>query len=239
MNRLKQHPALAVLFALALLVGGYGTVRAQQTEAPQDDARPDSTACPMMGEGGMMDMEGMDMQAMMERCPMMQAMMEDGADGEAGMGRMMEMMKDCPMMAQMMERCPMMGGMMEGMMRSDSTMHGMMHHEGMMQGMNGMGGTPTPAVVENGVQTVNVTVGPGGFAPDTVRLEAGVPARLVFTRTVDSECSSQVRIPAFAVPATDLPLGEPVVVEFTPAEGGTFEFVCGMDMQRGSIMVRS
>ena len=41
------------------------------------------------------------------------------------------------------------------------------------------------------------------------------------------------------VPVTDLPLNESVAVEFTPTEGGEFEFVCGMDMQRGSIMIRS
>jgi plastocyanin domain-containing protein len=38
---------------------------------------------------------------------------------------------------------------------------------------------------------------------------------------------------------TDLPLNEPVAIEFTPDESGEFEFVCGMDMQRGSIMIRS
>jgi plastocyanin domain-containing protein len=78
-----------------------------------------------------------------------------------------------------------------------------------------------------------------GYAPKQVALEAGVPARLVFTRTVESDCSARVKIPAFDVPVTDLPLNEPVAIEFTPDESGEFEFVCGMDMQRGSIMIRS
>lgn len=110
--------------------------------------------------------------------------------------------------------------------------------EGAMQGT-----PPTPAPTEpelvDGVQVVEIEAGPTGFEPRAVRLEAGVPARLVFTRTVASECSSQVTVPAFDVPVTDLPLNEPVAVAFTPTESGDFEFVCGMGMQRGALLVQS
>lgn len=240
MKRLNQYPALALLFALVLLVGGYGAAQAQQAERTQTESRPDSTACPMMGEDGTMDMEGMDMQAMMEDCPMMQRMMEDG-EGTSGMMRMMSMMKDCPMMKQMMERCPMMGGMMEGMMRSDSTMQhdGMRQHEGAMPGMmqGEASGSSASAVVEDGTQTVEITVGPSGFEPDAIRLEAGVPARLAFTRTTDRTCATEVQVPAFGVEKTPLPLNEEVLIAFTPEETGTFAFTCGMNMMRGTIVV--
>lgn len=93
--------------------------------------------------------------------------------------------------------------------------------------------------MEGGVQVAEVTAGRTGYAPATLELTEGVPARLVFTRTVESACSSQIQIPAFDVPVTDLPLNEPVAIEFTPTQSGDFEFVCGMDMQRGSLMVRS
>jgi hypothetical protein len=93
--------------------------------------------------------------------------------------------------------------------------------------------------LEDGVQVVEIEAGRMGYQPREVALAADVPTRLIFTRTVESECSSQVQIPAFGVPVTDLPLGEPVAVEFTPTESGAFTFVCGMDMQTGSIMVRS
>ena len=105
--------------------------------------------------------------------------------------------------------------------------------------------TETPAApdgtarLENGVQIVEIEAGRMGYAPGTVTLQVGIPARLVFTRTVESECSEQVMIPAFDVPVTDLPLNEPVAIEFTPDESGEFTFVCGMDMQHGSILVRS
>lgn len=107
---------------------------------------------------------------------------------------------------------------------------------GGMEGMADGGGTTR---MVDGVQVAHIEAGRMGYQPRTIALEAGVPARLVFTRTADSECSSQVKIPAFGVPVTDLPIDEPVAVAFTPAESGTFEFVCGMDMQRGSLMIRS
>ena len=121
--------------------------------------------------------------------------------------------------------------MPDGTMMSDDEMdHGDM--DGMTDGV-------ASARMVDGVQVVEIEAGRMGYAPKQVALEAGVPARLVFTRTVESDCSARVKIPAFDVPVTDLPLNEPVAVEFTPDESGEFEFVCGMDMQRGSIMIRS
>ena len=98
---------------------------------------------------------------------------------------------------------------------------------------------PTRAQLEDGVQVLAIEAGQTGYRPHAIALEAGVPARLVFTRTVESDCSAQVTIPAFDVPVTDLPMHEPVAIEFTPTESGDFEFVCGMDMQRGSLLIPS
>jgi plastocyanin domain-containing protein len=97
---------------------------------------------------------------------------------------------------------------------------------------------PVAAQVEGGVQTVAVEVGMMGYAPSAVALQPGVPAELVVTRTADNACAAQLQIPAYDVPPTDLPLGEPVTLAFTPDEEGTFEFVCGMNMMRGSIVVQ-
>lgn len=93
--------------------------------------------------------------------------------------------------------------------------------------------------MESGVQVVEVTVGPGGYQPREIPLQAGVPARLVFTRTTDQTCATQIKVPAFDIGPVDLPLGEPVTVEFTPAEAGDFTFTCGMDMVSGSLVVQS
>lgn len=109
-------------------------------------------------------------------------------------------------------------------------------------GRNEAGSTDSEAAlptIEDGVQVVHIEAGDTGYEPAHIQLRPGVPARLVFTRTTESECLEQVQIPDFGIGVTDLPLNEPVAVSFTPEEGGTFTFACGMDMMRGTIVVRS
>jgi len=168
------------------------------------------------GRGRTKDMEGMDMQAMMDDCPMMQS------EGESG-GMMSKMSK--------MKGCPMTRGMMRGPMHPESTARSAMGHRS--------DGATAPAVgpVDDGVQTAAVTVGPGGFAPDRIALRASVPARLVFTRTTDRTCATEVQVPSFGVGKTALPLDEAVAVTFTPTEAGTFAFTCGMGTMRGTLIV--
>ena len=90
--------------------------------------------------------------------------------------------------------------------------------------------------MEDGVQVVDVEAG-ATFSPDRIRLVAGVPARLVVTRTVENTCVTEVMVPAYDVGPVALPLGEPVAVEFTPTEAGDVSFACGMDMVTGQIVV--
>ena len=89
--------------------------------------------------------------------------------------------------------------------------------------------------VAGGAQEARVTV-QGGYTPTTVRLAKGIPARLVFDRQETSRCSEELLIPAFDVRQV-LPTGQETVIEFTPAEAGTFAFTCGMRMLRGEIVV--
>ena len=112
---------------------------------------------------------------------------------------------------------------------------------GAMQGAPPAAPAEEPALpeMENGYQVLHVQASVLGFEPRTIRLRPGVPARLVFTRTDDNECMEKVQIPAFGVEQTDLPLNEPVTIEFTPDEGGEFTFTCGMEMQTGTIVVRA
>lgn len=88
-----------------------------------------------------------------------------------------------------------------------------------------------------GYQVVRVIVRDTGYTPDRIRLEAGVPVKMVFVQEATSHCAAQIMIPAMGVPVTDLPPGKETVVEFSPAEAGTFAFTCGMDMLRGTLEV--
>ena len=76
----------------------------------------------------------------------------------------------------------------------------------------------------------------GGYQPDTIHAEAGLPLRLVFRREESSACSEQVVFPAFGKSAT-LPRGEQVAVELVPAEPGEYEFTCATGMLHGTLVV--
>ena len=58
---------------------------------------------------------------------------------------------------------------------------------------------PVEPRMEDGVQVVDIEAGSMGFQPREFTLQAGVPARLVVTRTVEDDCSSQFTIPAYDV----------------------------------------
>jgi Cu(I)/Ag(I) efflux system membrane fusion protein len=93
------------------------------------------------------------------------------------------------------------------------------------------------AMMADSMQTVEITIGPEGFSPQRIELEASVPARLVFTRITESTCATNVQVPAFDVEPTDIPMNEPTAITFTPDEAGRFTFACGMDMIKGTLLV--
>jgi plastocyanin len=94
-----------------------------------------------------------------------------------------------------------------------------------------------PAENVGGVQTITVAVTDHGFEPAVVSAKAGVPIRVTFDRRTHRGCVDAVKIPALAVASTPLPAGQTTVVEIGPARAGTYEFMCGMEMVRGRLIV--
>ena len=90
---------------------------------------------------------------------------------------------------------------------------------------------------KSGVQTVRVEITEQGFTPSSFKLRRGVPARITFLRKTNATCATEVLISAYGINRT-LPLNKAVVVNFTPKKSGEFNFVCGMNMMRGKIVVR-
>jgi len=89
-------------------------------------------------------------------------------------------------------------------------------------------------VTGDGVQEAFIVV-KGGYSPDTTRVTAGRPVRLVFNRQESDPCSERVVFDAFGVSA-ELPQGSNVPVVFTPTEAGSYEFACQMGMLRGRVV---
>lgn len=89
---------------------------------------------------------------------------------------------------------------------------------------------------DGGVQEVEVVVR-GGYTPDRIEVAQGHPVRLTFHRKESNPCTEQVVLGDFGIART-LPEGERVAVEFTPEKAGEFTFHCGMNMVRGTLVVR-
>lgn len=89
-------------------------------------------------------------------------------------------------------------------------------------------------ITSEGTQEAFVVV-KGGYTPDTIRVSAGKPVRLVFNRQETDPCSEKVVVDAFGLSA-DLHPGSNVPIEFTPERPGTYEFACQMGMLRGKVI---
>jgi len=87
------------------------------------------------------------------------------------------------------------------------------------------------------VQNARITVGEQGYEPSRLTLRSGVPTRLTFVRTTDKTCGTAVVFSSLDI-RRELPLNQPVEIEFTPQKTGTIEFVCGMNMLRGTLVVQ-
>lgn len=85
------------------------------------------------------------------------------------------------------------------------------------------------------IQEINITV-KGGYSPDVIRVQKGVPLRLIFDRQEAGDCSSRIVFPDFQVSKT-LAAFARTTLEFTPDKVGEFGFACGMNMLHGTLIV--
>jgi plastocyanin len=92
-------------------------------------------------------------------------------------------------------------------------------------------------VGDDGIARVGIEAGRSGFVPDSVHVVAGQATDLVFTRTSPSRCVADVHIPEFGIGRTDLVMDQPVSIRIQPEQPGRYQFLCGMDMLRGTIVV--
>ncbi len=91
------------------------------------------------------------------------------------------------------------------------------------------------ARVTGNVQEIVVTV-KGGYSPDIIRVQKGIPLRLIFDRKEAGDCSSRVVFPDFQASKTLAPFAR-TTLEFTPDKAGQFGFACGMNMLHGTLIV--
>lgn len=84
---------------------------------------------------------------------------------------------------------------------------------------------------------IEIEAGSKGFVPDTIEGKPGEKLVLVFTRTVDGECMSQVKFEGQK--PIELPKDQAVQVPVTVPTTGKMQFACAMDMNTGVIVPKS
>ena len=82
---------------------------------------------------------------------------------------------------------------------------------------------------------IKVTVSSDGYTPASIPVKKGQPVKLAFYRADSNNCGGEVVFSKQNI-NKKLPVGETVLVEFTPTEAGEIGFSCGMDMMRGKLV---
>jgi plastocyanin domain-containing protein len=83
---------------------------------------------------------------------------------------------------------------------------------------------------------VQVTADEHGFQPSSVSFKKGAPASLVFLRTSDDTCATEVVFPELNV-KKDLPKGKPVTIDIPTDKDQKLTFQCGMGMYKSAVVV--
>jgi len=83
---------------------------------------------------------------------------------------------------------------------------------------------------------VSITADDKGFTPSSVKFKKGAPATLIFTRTTDDTCATEVVFPALDI-KKDLPKGTPVTINVPTDKEQKLTFQCGMGMYKSAVVV--
>ena len=84
---------------------------------------------------------------------------------------------------------------------------------------------------------IKITVSKNGFEPSEIKIEKDKPVKLAFYRADTENCGGEVVFAKLNI-SKKLPVGETVLVEFTPTDSGEISFSCGMNMMKGKVLVQ-
>lgn len=83
---------------------------------------------------------------------------------------------------------------------------------------------------------VQVIADDHGFNPSSVTLRKGQPGALVFVRTSDETCATEVVFPELNI-TRELPKGKPVTIDIPTDNDRTLTFQCGMGMYKSAVVI--
>jgi plastocyanin domain-containing protein len=95
----------------------------------------------------------------------------------------------------------------------------------------------TSAVVAPTGGAVTIIADAKGFTPSEVHATKGAPLSLIFKRTSDNTCATEVVFPELKI-RRPLPLNEAVAIAMPTEVDRTYKFQCGMAMWQGAIVIK-
>ncbi|CAN5666956.1 hypothetical protein BH18ACI5_BH18ACI5_08970 [soil metagenome] len=104
-------------------------------------------------------------------------------------------------------------------------------------GLRAPGGMAPSAAMAAPAAVTKIRVGDDGFDPARVEVQKGGVVTLEFTRVSEKTCATEVVVPSQQIRKA-LPLNTAVQVELRASESGQIVFACGMDMLKGTVVVR-
>lgn len=87
---------------------------------------------------------------------------------------------------------------------------------------------------------LEISVTKKGFEPESVNVPANKPVTLVFTRKTQATCTKEIVLKLADGKKIEraLPLDTPVEIAVTFPKAGKLDYACGMDMNKGFIVVQ-
>ncbi len=92
------------------------------------------------------------------------------------------------------------------------------------------------AVMKYDYQEVGLQIKKNGYSPDVIIAKKGVPLKINITSDNDAGCAVKLVFPEFNINTT-IPAGKTDVIEILPAQEGTFNYRCTMNMYRGKLII--
>jgi plastocyanin domain-containing protein len=99
-------------------------------------------------------------------------------------------------------------------------------------------GAGTPALADGAAPRDVPIIVENGYQSNRIEVTEGERGRLVFTRRDYTPCTKEVLFPALGIRRM-LPTNQAVTVELPALKAGEYEFRCGMNMIRGTVVVRA
>lgn len=93
------------------------------------------------------------------------------------------------------------------------------------------------AVMKSDYQEIDLQISATGYSPDVIIAKKGIPLKINVHSTEDAGCATEILFPDFNID-TKVPAGSSDLIEIMPAEEGTFQFRCSMDMYRGKLIIK-